>query len=997
MVRESRGLPVHMHEAISAALSTMSDMILIYDSSCRFVYGNQALLDLWNVTLDDLIGRPLRELVSDDEVADQLESHIHHVVEHGEKIVATASYTSPSGRHGIYEYILQPFQHEDGVWVVGSTRDISERLRLDHELQRSHRQSFEILESITDAFYALDRNWRFTYVNRRAGELLNRDPAELIGKDGWSEFPEARDYVVYEQFHKAMETQRARSFEYYFDPLDTWFEVHAYPSEDLLSVYFRRSNEKIRIQRELEASERRYRTLTDAMPQMVWLTDANGYHLYYNQRWYEYTGLSEQESLGFGFTNALHPDDLDRTLKLWERAWRYGERYEIEYRFYSRTLGEHRWFLGRAYPVHDSDGNIVEWVGTCTDIEHQKETERQLTESERRLAEAQRIARFGNWHYQFESDRFTFSGEAARIFDLASDEARDFRTFYSMIHPEDRAVVNVQQERLQARGGGTVDIEYRIRRSDGEERIVHTIAELEVDEHGNPVQIYGTVHDVTERKEIERSLQEYARQQQVMSKQLQQLNSTLEEQVEERTVELRRLSENLERLVWERTAELETSRAELSHQAQHDPLTGLPNRTLFEDRLDHAIEKAERAGTLVGVLFIDLDGFKLVNDSFGHSLGDGILTSVSHRMRGQMRRADTLARHGGDEFAVILEDLRNPEDALPIAQAILASLEQPFNASGRAIRLSASIGVSFYPQDGASVHALQRYADIAMYRAKVSGKNDIRFYSPSMNAATDERMEIAARLSTALERDELALHFQPQWLAGTQRIVAFEALLRWYNPDLGSVSPARLIPIAEEVGLMIEIGSWVLEESCRRAVEWTELTGQRVGVAVNISSYQLDREDFVDFVRKTLKRYGLEPGRLELELTESSVMHDMVIASRQMRQLRELGVRITMDDFGLGSSSLTNLVHLPLDSIKIDRGFIRDLPQSRAADRVVQAIVSLASGIGLEVVVEGIETAAQRDRIVDLGCRRLQGYLLGYPVELTKAIELLRIQSHSDF
>jgi diguanylate cyclase (GGDEF)-like protein/PAS domain S-box-containing protein len=987
-----------MHQATSAALSTMSDMILIYDSSCRFVWGNQALLDLWEITLDELVGRTLRELVSDDEVAAQLESHVNQVVEHLETVIATARYTSPSGRYGVFEYILRPFQHEDGVWVVGSTRDITERIRLDDELKRSHQQSYEILESITDAFYALDRDWIFTYVNRHAGELLHRDPEDLIGKYGWDVFPEARDYIVYDEFHKAMETQRARSFEYYFDPLDTWFEVHAYPSEDLLSVYFRKNNEKIRIQRELEANERRYRTLTDAMPQMVWLTDTNGYHLYYNQRWYEYTGLTEVESLGFGFTNALHPEDIDRTLKRWERAWRYGESYEIEYRFYSRVLDEYRWFLGRAYPVHDSEGNVVEWVGTCTDIEHRKKTERQLIRSERRLAEAQRIARLGNWHYEFRSDRFMFSAEYARIFGLGTDEGvADFHAFYSKLQPDDRTTFDVQQERLQASGGGTLDLEYRISRPDGEERIIHTIAELEVDEQGHPVRMHGTAHDVTERKEIERSLQDYARQQAVLSKQLQQLNTTLEEQVEERTTELRRLSENLERLVWERTAELEESRAELAHQARHDPLTGLPNRTRFEDRLDHAIRKAERAGTVVGVLFIDLDGFKLVNDSFGHSLGDGILTSVSHRMRGQMRGGDTLARHGGDEFAVILEDLKHPEDALPIAQAILACLEQPFNANGRSIRLSASIGVSFYPQDGDSVQMLQRYADTAMYRAKVSGKNDVRFYSPSMNAATDERMEIAARLTTALDRDEIVLHFQPQLLAESGRIAAFEALLRWYNPELGSVSPSRLIPIAEEVGFMIELGSWVLEESCRRAAEWTALTGEQTGVAVNVSSYQLDREDFVEFVQRTLDRYGLSPRQLELELTESSVMHDRAVASQQMRRLREHGIRIAMDDFGLGSSSLSNLVHLPLDSVKIDRGFIRDLPASRAADRVVQAIVSLATGIGLDVVAEGVETTAQQDRVVELGCQRLQGYLLGYPVEHTEAINLLRTQSQSDF
>jgi diguanylate cyclase (GGDEF)-like protein/PAS domain S-box-containing protein len=998
MAEESTEPAARTQQVIAAALSTISDSICVFDAECRFLYANQAFLDAAERSYDEVLGQQVREIVGSTSVVVQIEASIRRVVETQEPIVSTTPYTSYAGHTTYQEYIFRPFPHGGNVWVVCSIRDVSERVRLSTELHQTHQQSYEILESITDAFYALDGEWRFTYVNRHAGELLHRDPEELIGKSVWNEYPDARGYIVFDEFHSARATQEARSFEYFFDPLNTWFEVHAYPAGDQLSVYFRKNNEKIRIQRQLEANERRYRTLTHAMPQMDWLTDSKGYHLYYNRQWYEYTGLTEEESLGFGFANALHPDDIDRTVARWERAWRHGEAYEIEYRFYSRSRDEYRWFLGRAYPVHDDDGNIVEWVGTCTDIDHQKETERRLIESERRRAEAQRIARFGNWSYDYRTGQVTFSAEVGRIFGLHPDlETCAFDTLHDMIDQDDRVKFDEQLERVEASGGGVIDIEYRIHRRDGGERVIHTIAELEVDSQGQLRELFGTVHDVTERKEIEHALQEYAQQQTVMSRELQQLNSTLEEQVEARTSELRRLSENLERIVWERTAELEASRAELVHQARHDSLTGLPNRLLFEDRLEHAIERARREGTSVAVLFIDLDGFKLVNDSFGHNLGDNVLTSVSNRMRGRLRASDTIARHGGDEFAVVLEDLNDPRDALPVAQAILSSLERPFTIEGKTVRVSASIGVSLFPQDADTVQALQRHADVAMYRAKAAGKNDVRFYSPSMKAANDERMEIASRLSTALEREELVLHFQPQWDMHARRIWAFESLLRWHNPDLGSVAPTQLIPIAEEVGLMVEIGSWVLDESCRKAAQWTSLTGEKVGVAVNVSFSQLDRDDFITLVRNSLERHDLASNQLELELTESSVMHDLDIACRQMERVRNLGVRVAMDDFGLGSSSLSNLVHMPLDSVKIDRSFIQKLNQGNAADRVVQAIVALTNGIGLEVAAEGIETAAQRDRVIELGCHRLQGYLLGHPMDLDKIIDALRTQANSQF
>jgi diguanylate cyclase (GGDEF)-like protein/PAS domain S-box-containing protein len=983
--------PAHNETAMLAALSGISDFIYVYDEQFRFIYGNQAMLDLWDAKLDELIGRPVRDLLHDEAVADQIETHIRQVVETGEPVFSETAYTSPTGATGYYDYIFRPFEHADGVWVVGSSRDVSERKRLADELTRKREELNEILESISDAFYAVDHHWRFTYLNEQATRLLRKDRGALLGSSIWDEFPEAVNTAIYSMYHRVMERQVPESLDFYYEPLETWFDVHAFPSHGYLSVYFRDINDQVRIQRELTASVRRYKTLTNAMPQMVWRTDADGRHLYFNDRWYAFTGLSETESLGYGFTNALHPADYERTVREWERAWQNRQPYEIEYRFYSRALGEYRWFLGRAFPVFDERGTVTEWVGTCTDIEPQKRAEARLVESERRLADAQRMAHIGNWELDLKTGNFSCSDEHYRIFGLdPADRDLDVRAFVEPIYPDDREIIRQQRDRVLEKGSGTYEVEFRIALPAGEERVLHTLAELVTDDNAVPERLIGTVHDITERKKIERALEEYSRQQTLLSRNLQYLNSTLEQQVEERTTELRALSEELESKVRARTAELESSRAELAYQARHDSLTDLPNRVLFEDRLEHAIASAERTGQMVAVLFIDLDGFKLVNDSFGHDAGDYILKQVGSRLLERVRRADTLARHGGDEFVVVLETIRHPDEAMSVALELMSTLNQPFDLAGKSIRLSASMGLALFPQDSQTVSGLQRLADVAMYRAKSSGKNDIRFYSPSMNAATEERLEIAAHLTAAIDRGELSLSFQPQLTLRSNRVESVEALLRWQNPTLGSVSPGRLIPIAEEVGLMGEISAWSLDESCRAASQLSAATGEYIRVAANVSASQLDRDDFVSLVEAIIRRHGILPGQLELELTESTVMSNIERSVVRLSELRALGVRIAMDDFGLGSSSLSNLVRLPLDTVKIDRAFIRDLSRNNAADRVVQAIVSLTGGIGLDVVAEGVETSAQRERVAELGCERLQGYYIGYPSALSEIQRLVK-------
>ncbi len=427
---------------------------------------------------------------------------------------------------------------------------------------------------------------------------------------------------------------------------------------------------------------------------------------------------------------------------------------------------------------------------------------------------------------------------------------------------------------------------------------------------------------------------------------------------------------------------------ELSHQAQHDQLTGLPNRRFFETRLEHCIEAAQLTDTGLAVLYFDLDGFKLINDTHGHSLGDTLLKQCVRRVQGCVRETDILARMGGDEFTLIANGIDSRVKAEAIADQVLATLSESFIVDGHELSVTASLGISLFPFDGANGNTLLRHADAAMYEAKRDGKNRHRFFSPEMNAKICERLELENYLRRALERDELVLHYQPEISLRNNEVVRNEALVRWNHPTLGLISPAKFIPIAEETGLIIPIGNWVLEEACRQTKRLCD-SGLRAGVGVNVSSVQFSRPDFVETVTGILRRTGLSPLLLELELTETVVMQGLDDVAAKIRDLRTIGISVSIDDFGTGYSSLSYLQKLRIDNLKIDRSFIRDVPNDPDAFALTKALVSLAHSLGMKVVIEGIETRQQLDAIRSIGGDIAQGFLLGRPAPLVEMQELV--------
>jgi diguanylate cyclase (GGDEF)-like protein/PAS domain S-box-containing protein len=428
--------------------------------------------------------------------------------------------------------------------------------------------------------------------------------------------------------------------------------------------------------------------------------------------------------------------------------------------------------------------------------------------------------------------------------------------------------------------------------------------------------------------------------------------------------------------------------AQLLHQANHDALTGLPNRTLFQDRLGMALAQSERSGQLVGVMMLDLNRFKTINDTLGHDVGDSMLKEVAQRLAACMRDGDTISRWGGDEFTFLLPNLNRPDDAAEIAKRMLNALSHPFALAGEEMFVGASVGITLCTIDGQTAENLIKNADVAMYRAKRQGGDAYQFFTADMNDRALERLTLENSLRKALERKELQLYYQPQVDLASGRINGMEALLRWRHPERGMVSPADFIPLAEETGLIMPIGEWVLREACRQNRAWQDAGLPRMRVCVNFSAHQLRQPDIGAVTAAILEESGLDADCLELELTESYLMQDPELAIRTLQEFKDMGITIALDDFGTGYSSLSYLKRFPIDCLKIDRSFINDIPGNADSLAIVSAINAMARSLNLKVVAEGVEVNAQLEYLKQLGCHSMQGYLFSRPVPADEFAQL---------
>ncbi|SKA00117.1 response regulator receiver modulated diguanylate cyclase/phosphodiesterase [Trichlorobacter thiogenes] len=559
--------------------------------------------------------------------------------------------------------------------------------------------------------------------------------------------------------------------------------------------------------------------------------------------------------------------------------------------------------------------------------------EEALRQSDLRLSRAQRIARIGSWEWNLQTNELYFSPELFSIlgYDAVTAPQVSLEWLYHQINPSDIPVV---RKALGAtiESGRSLDMTYRIATCSGAEIVVASQAELECDHDGRAVLLVGTLLDVTDRTRAEQ---------------------------------------------------------EIHHLANYDSLTGLPNRNLLHDRLQQAIVQSARMKGSVGVLFLDLDRFKGVNESLGHKAGDQLLRTVAERLRVCVRESDTLARVGGDEFVVILNLVADEDGVSSAASKILAIISEPFVIEGQELYLTTSIGVAVYPTDGGDVQSLLKHADLAMYQAKDMDRNNFQFFSSDLNVKVMERMVLESSLRRALERDEFELFYQAQVDVVKRTIIGFEALLRWHHPELGMISPEKFIPLAEETGLILSIGEWVIRTACRQAKAWQDAGLPPVRMAVNLSGKQF-RTKLDQVVASILLETGLGASWLELELTESILMRNAAENQQLLQALSGMGCSLSIDDFGTGYSSLAYLKNFPLGRLKIDRSFVRDIITSPDDRAIAKIIIDMAHTLKMEVTAEGVEDHDQLELLKSYGCREIQGFLFSKPVPAAAAEEFLR-------
>jgi len=567
-----------------------------------------------------------------------------------------------------------------------------------------------------------------------------------------------------------------------------------------------------------------------------------------------------------------------------------------------------------------------------------------LLRSEARLGLAQRIAKIGNWEWHPSTGRFTASPELCRLMGISQQDFGGTKeAFLQIVHEEDRDRVGqtlnaIVDERKPC------DIDHRILLPNGEDFTVNLQAEAVFDDQLRAVTIVGTAKDISERKRSER---------------------------------------------------------EIHRLAYYDSLTGLPNRVLFKDRLTQALAHARRYQSTLAVLFLDLDRFKVINDTLGHNVGDLLLKQAADRLTDSVRHSDSigrsiekeetheLARLGGDEFTALLTNIRDPQDAGAVARRIFEALARPFLIDGHEISVTASVGIAIFPTDGDSVDLLLKSSDIAMYHAKDQGRNNFQFYSGTMNALAAERLEMENDLRKALERHEFIVYYQPQVDIRTNRIIGAEALVRWCHPHRGMLLPAEFLPVAIETGMIRKLDQEVLFVACRQNKAWQDAGHTPIRVSVNVSNSFFHRASLTSAVARALQKTHLGPDYLELELTESITMRQVETSITMLQELRAMGVRLSIDDFGTGYSSLSHLQRFPLNMLKIDQSFVLDVTRNTANASITRAIISLAHSMGLSVLAEGVETDEQLAILREQGCDEAQGHFFGRPMPGDQLAQLL--------
>lgn len=900
-----------------------------------FLFTHDGVITECNARFAMIVGASQEKLIGLNMLKDLPDKRVHEAIQKvfiGEYGTLYGEYTSTTGGRKSFLHTLF-FGIKDrqknvlkGIAIVDDLTDLYETKK---QLLTTHTLIENIMRNLPDMVWAKDLEGQFIASNKRVEALLGKSEAEVIGKSDYAFFPHelATQCRLYDQKVMA-EAQTVRNEEWL-----TFADGHKELCETLKSPMVDEKGEivgVIGIARDItqrRALEERIRLMQHCIDQatlgIFWVNE-QGCIVYANQSACHSLGYASEEIIQLMIT------DIDPIIspKAWAERW---EKLKITKVSHFESL--HRKKMGEVFPVEIYTNYIKEEgieiaVGFVEDISKRKASKIALEQSEKLLKESQAIAKIGSWELDLSSNALVWSDEVYRIFGVDQHKfPASYEAFLNVIHPDDREMVNTAFI-TSLKEKTPYDLVHKLL-VNGDVKYVHERCKTEYTHDGRPLRSVGTVHDVTDEYELA---------------------------------------------------------SKIDYLVNHDSLTTLPNRFLITQRLEQLLHQYKRdAKKHVAVCFIDLDNFKYVNDAYDHSVGDEILKEVALRLLDKYSERGILARFGGDEFILVLDTFSEASDVVIIANEIVEILRHPFSVFDQMHQVSASVGISLYPEDASNANDLIKFADAAMHRAKESGKNHYQFYTNTLTEQMMQKIKIINHLREAIETEQFELYYQPQINLQTHSIVGFEALVRWHHPELGFVSPAQFIPVAEESKLIILLGEWILKKACMQMVTWKEENLFHGRMAVNVSGVQLDDSNFQTMVQTILEQTRLNAANLELELTESSLMSNPEKWIEDLDALDALGIRLAIDDFGTGYSSLSYLRQMPVDVLKIDQSFVRDLPSDSDACVIAEAIIGLSRSMKMESLAEGIEDEKQLIFLKAIGCQTGQGYYFSKPLPADKA------------
>ncbi len=817
----------------------------------------------------------------------------------------------------------QAIYGDDGapLFLEGFIGDITEQKLLEASLRKSEEEAQRnaerlsaALEGTMDCVYSLGRDWRLTYLNRRAREQFG-GREDLLGRTISSLVPGAETSVFADSYRRVMETGVPECLEGHFPPTGVWYEVHVTPTDDGITVFYRDVTARKEAEEALKASKGRIQSILDSVPQIIWSARRDGVIDYLSNQWQEFSGKAAEANRDLDWLDAVHPDDQAKAAARWQHSLTTGVDYEAEFRVRTHA-GTFNWILVRARPVRDQRGRIERWYGTCTDIHQRVLAQAALQESE--AINSSIIAASPDCISMLDLEgNVIFVNEAVlKTLRLASPESLVGKPWGLSFHASVRGAA--RHALVCAREGRIGHFTALQRELDGEKWWDVVVAPV-LDAAGAPNKLVVISRDITHQKTAE------------------------------------------ERVRW---------------TANHDVLTQLPNRAFFQQTLDQKLKDAQFADARFGLLLLDLDDFKRVNDTLGHDAGDALLCCFADQLRAAARPDDFIARLGGDEFAVILNGVANRREVETAVDGILSRLKEPCAFGDRLLDCQASIGASLYPTHGANRAELLKHADIALYVAKASGRGFWRLFEPSMRAETQQRVSMLAVAAEALAKDRIVPFYQPKVDLHSGALSGFEALLRWRHPRRGMQLPDTMAAAFQDLKLAAEISDRMIDRVIHDMRSWLD-QGLAFGhVAINAAAAEFRRGDFAERLLERLKAADIAPALVQLEVTETVFLgRGSEYVERALKTLSREGVEIALDDFGTGYASLSHLKQFPVDVLKIDRSFVQNLDEDPDNAAIVRAVINLGKSLSIRTIAEGIETEEQARYLTAHGCDAGQGFL----------------------